>query len=284
MSRATPGSHLTRRRDLVAQGWVFATLLGVTAGVSVTAAELQQRTVAAFDRYVRATESRLKSGPFLWVDGLPAARRSEALALMQSGMLFIDSPRMLEAGREIDVPGGLVHHWVGTAFIPGATIAQTLAILQDYDHHERIYAPVVARSKLLSREGDRFRLFLRFKMKKVITVVVNSEHDALFTRSGPDRSEGWIRSTRIAEVESPDESGERERPVGQDGGYLWRLNTYWRLLARDGGLYIQCESVSLTRGVPVGLGWLVGPFVTSIPKESLTFTLETTRKQLVRNS
>jgi hypothetical protein len=121
-------------------------------------------------------------------------------------------------------------------------------------------------------------------MKKVITVVVNSEHDALFTSTGADRSEGWIRSTRIAEVESPDEPGEREKPVGQDGGYLWRLNTYWRLLARDGGLYIQCESVSLTRGIPVGLGWLVGPFVTSIPKESLTFTLETTRKQLVRSS
>ena len=284
MSRAAHGWHLTRRRDRVAQGWVFATLLGIAAGASVTAAELQQRTAAAFDRYVRATESRLKTGPFLWVDGLTGARRSEALALMQGGMLFIDSPRTLEAGREIDVPDGLVHHWVGTAFVQGATVAQTLAILQDYDRHDRIYAPAVARSKLLSRDGDRFRLFLRFKMKKVITVVVNSEHEALFTNAGSDRSEGWIRSTRIAEVESPDESGEREKPVGQDGGYLWRLNTYWRLLARDGGVYIQCESVSLTRGIPIGLGWLVGPFVTSIPKESLTFTLETTRKQLVRSS
>jgi hypothetical protein len=119
-------------------------------------------------------------------------------------------------------------------------------------------------------------------MKKVITVVVNSEHNALFARPTADRAEGWIRSTRIAEVENPDGGGEREKPVGQDGGYLWRLNTYWRLLARDGGLYIQCESVSLTRGIPTGFGWLVGPFVTSIPRESLTFTLETTRKQLVR--
>jgi hypothetical protein len=264
--------------------WAFAMLLSVSAGAAVTAAGLEPRTVTAFDRYVRATESRLKSGPFLFVDGLPSARRSEALALMQSGMMFIDAPRTLEGGREIDVPGGLVHHWVGTAFVPGATLAQTLMILQDYDRHERIYAPAVARSKLLSREGDRFRLFLRFKMKKVITVVVNSEHDALFTSAAPDRSEGWIHSTRIAEVENPDEPGEREKPAGEDTGYLWRLNTYWRLLARDGGLYIQCESVSLTRGIPVGLGWLVGPFVTSIPRESLTFTLETTRKQLVRAS
>jgi hypothetical protein len=61
---------------------------------------------------------------------------------------------------------------------------------------------------------------------------------------------------------------------------LWRLNTYWRLLERDGGTYLQCESISLSRGIPTGLGWLVGPFVTSIPRESLAFTLETTANRL----
>jgi hypothetical protein len=263
----------------VGQGWVVAILVVTAAAASVTAAELQQRTVAAFDRYVRATEDQLRTEPFLWVDGLPASRRSEALATVRSGMLSIDSKRTLEGDREIDVPGGLIHHWVGTAFIPGATPDQALKLLQDYDRHERIYAPTVARSKRMSQDANRFRFFLRFRMTKVITVVVNSEHEARFSR-GADRAEGWIHSTRIAEVENPDEPGEREKPVGLDGGYLWRLNTYWRLLVRDGGLDIQCESVSLTRGIPTGFGWLVGPFVTSIPKESLTFTLETTRKQL----
>jgi hypothetical protein len=257
-------------------------MVGMAAGGSVTAAELQPRTVAAFDRYIRATESKLRTDSFLWVDRLPPSRRTEALELMRRGRLAIESVRTLEGGREIDVPGGLVHHWVGTAFIPGASLDEALMILQDYDRHERIYAPTVARSRLLSRDGDRFRFFLRFMMKKVITVVVNSEHEALFTRPAPDRAESWIHSTRIAEVESADLPGEREKPVGQDGGYLWRLNTYWRLLVRDGGLYIQCESASLTRGIPVGFGWLVGPFVTSIPRESLTFTLETTRQQLAR--
>ena len=259
-------------------------LTGFGAVATPMAAELQPRTVAAFDRYVRATEKTLEAGPFLSVDRLTPSRRSEALALVRSGMLSIETVRSLEGGREIDVPGGLVHHWVGTAFVPGAAVDQALAVLQDYDRHERIYAPTVARSRLLSHDDDRFHFFLRFRMQKVITVVVNSEHDAVFTRKPPDRAEGWIRSTRIAEVEYPDQAGEREKPVGQDGGYLWRLNTYWRLLARDGGLYIECQSVSLTRGIPTGFGWLVGPFVTSIPKESLTFTLETTRKQLVRPS
>jgi hypothetical protein len=253
----------------------------MACGVSLAAAELQPRTIAAFDRYVLATEAQLKTEPFLRIDRLTAQRRAETLATLRGGGLSIETAQSRDGNREIDVPDGLIHHWVGTAFVPGATVEQALRILQDYDRHERIYAPVIARSKLLSREGDRFHFFLRFRMKKVITVVVNSEHDGRFTRSSPERAEGWIRSTRIAEVEQPDESGERERPVGDDGGYLWRLNTYWRLLARDGGLYVQCESVSLTRGIPTGFGWLVGPFVTSIPKESLTFTLETTRTQLL---
>ena len=261
--------------------WAFVPLVALATSITLSAVELQTNTVAAFDRYVRATESQLKTDPFLRVDRLPAARRTEVLALMRRGELSIDVVKTLEGGREIDVPGGMLHHWVGTAFVPGATIDQTLMLLQDYDRHERIYSPAVARSKLLSRNGDRFRFFLRYAMTKVITVVVNSEHEAIFTR-GADRAEGWIHSTRIAEVKNPDTPDERERPVGNDEGYMWRLNTYWRLLARDGGLYIQCESISLTRGIPIGFGWIVGPFVTSIPKETLTFTLETTRKQLVR--
>ena len=177
----------------------------------------------------------------------------------------------------------MIHHWVGTAFVPAATIDEALALLQNYNAHQRIYAPTVAASKLRSRDGDRFTFFLRFVMKKVITVVVNSEHEAVFRqarrrscrRMDSQHAHRRSRERRAAPTE-------REKPVGNDGGYLWRLNTYWRLLARDGGLYIHCESVSLSRGIPVGFGWLVGPFVTSIPRESLTFTLETTRQQLDR--
>jgi hypothetical protein len=41
---------------------------------------------------------------------------------------------------------------------------------------------------------------------------------------------------------------------------------------------VQSEVASLTRDIPTGLGWMIGPFVTEIPKETLTFTLEATRK------
>jgi hypothetical protein len=264
---------------------LVALAITVVGEVSIQGAELQPKTVAAFDRYVRLTESRLTREPYLWVDGLPEPGRAKTLNLVRTGQLSIERLLTRDGEREIEVPDGLIHHWVGTAFIPGATIEQALLLLQNYDQHQRIYTPAVDRSRLISRDGDRFQLFLRFKMKKFITVVVNGEHEAVFRRVGSDRAEGWIHSTRIAEVEHPGEAGERELPVGRDGGYLWRLNTYWRLLPRDKGLYIQCESVSLTRGLPWGLlGLIVRPFVTSIPSESLTFTLETTRKELVRGT
>jgi hypothetical protein len=255
------------------------------AAPAAAGAELQSRTIQAFDRYVRLTEARLNgTASFLWIDGLPDAKRREALGMVRKQQLSIEPLQTKDNGRDIDVPGGMIHHWVGTAYVPGASIDEALALLQNYDAHQRIYAPTVAASKLQSRDGDRFRFFLRFVMKQVITVVVNSEHEAVFRRPAADRAEGWIHSTRIAEVENPGLSTEREKPVGNDGGYLWRLNTYWRLLARDGGLYIHCESVSLSRGIPYGFGWVVGPFVTSIPRESLTFTLDTTRKQLQRGT
>lgn len=257
-------------------------LLLLLSPVPAAAADLTTRTVVNFDRYVRLTEMRLDRGAFLWIDTLAAPQQQARRDGLRRGALTIEKQTTLDGGSEIDVPDGLVHHWLGLAFVPDATIDQALALLQDYNAHGQIYRPVVARSRLMARNGDTFKFYLRFFMKKVITVVVNSEHEGRFSRPAPDRAEGRIRSTRIAEVENPDTPEERELPVGHDGGYLWRLNTYWRLLARDGGVYLQCESVSLSRGIPLGLGWVMGPFVTSIPRESLTFTLETTRDRLAR--
>jgi hypothetical protein len=240
---------------------------GVT-GAPARAADLQPETVAAFERYVRLTEQRMTANPYAGVAGRPR------------GTLFIEPVVTRDRGEEIDVPGGLIHHWIGAVFVPGATVDQAVALLQDYNRHAEIYTPTVARSRLLARDGNTFKVYLRFMMKKVITVVVNSEHEARFTRDAPDRARSRIVSTRIAEVENAGTPEERENPVGRDGGYLWRLNTYWRFLERDDGVHVECESITLTRGIPAGVGWLVRPFVTSIPRESLTFTLERTRQRL----
>jgi hypothetical protein len=276
--RPNRGAALVPNRGSAAAAAVILLLVGAAPALP---AELQARTVAAFDRYVQATEQRQTSDPqFLWVDTLPASQRRGVVETLRRGELVIERLTTRQNGKEIDIPDGMVHHWIGVVFVPGATVDKAVSLLQDYDHHAQIYTPNVAESKLLSRSGNNFRVYLRFMMKKVITVVVNSEHDARFTREASNRASSRIYSTRIAEVESPGTPSEREKPVGNDSGYLWRLYSYWRVLERDGGTYVQCESISLTRDIPIGFGWMIRPFVTSIPRESLEFTLTTTRDVL----
>ena len=217
---------------------------------------------------------------FLIIDTDSEAARKARLAELRAGRISIERLEAREGGRPIDIPDGLVHHWVGIIFVPGATAATAVALLKDYERHDEVYQPAVQRSTVLSQDGDSLRVFLRFFMKKVLAVTLNTDHDARFTTISPTRAYSRIVSTRIQEVADAGTATEHELPVGHDGGYLWRINSYWRFDERDGGVYIQCESVSLSRGIPLGFGWIVGPVVTSIPRESLTFTLETTRKVL----
>jgi hypothetical protein len=251
-----------------------------------TAADLRPQTVAAFDRYVAETEQQREASltaasPFLWVETQPTATQKVGLEQLRAGAFVIERLTTTVDGKRIEVPDGIIHHWLGAVFVPAASLEQAMALLQDYDRHATIYAPAVVRSKVLARDGDSFRVLLRFFMKKVMTVVVDGEHQARFTRLAPDRAHSRVVSTRLNEVEEPDTEREQLKPEGRDGGYLWRINSYWRFLERDGGAYIQCETITLSRRIPTGLGWLVGPFVTSIPKDSLEFTLTTTRKALL---
>lgn len=254
----------------------------VASGPTLGAVTLEPRTLAAFDRYVAETEresarSLADEAGFLWVD---AAGRERDRAALRAGQLVLSRLETKSAGRKIDVPDGMIHHWLGLVFVPGATVDRAVALLQDYDRHAAVYTPNVARSRLIARDGDSFKVYLRFYTKNVLTVVVNSEHEARFTRTAPGRAYSRIVSTRIAEVDDPGGPDEKEKPVGRDGGYLWRLNSSWRFLERDGGTYIQCESVTLTRSVPFALAFIIKPFITGIPKETLTFTLERTRDAL----
>ncbi|MGH9743135.1 MAG: hypothetical protein ACRD51_12395 [Candidatus Acidiferrum sp.] len=245
--------------------------------------KLAPRTSDAFDRYVRLTDERneleLKRGSaLLWIESFSEGQREEAYSALKRGEVQIHQLSTLDSGNRIDCPGGIIHHWVGAVFIPGAKLDDVLGVLQDYGHQSIYYAPDVERSKIESRDDDRFRVFLRFRRHKVITVVLDTEHDVRYFQDAPGRAHSRSSAVRIAEVENPGKSNERELEPGDDGGYLWRMETWWRMEERDDGVYVQSEVVSLTRDIPTGLGWLIGPFVTSIPKETLAFTLDATRR------
>jgi hypothetical protein len=246
------------------------------------AAELKPETLKAFEHYARLTEARLDaelkdSAKFLWLDRLPVARRADILRRLKAGETVIERLETRENGREVEIPSGMVHHWTGTVFIPGATLAQVLALVQDYDNHRKYYAPDVTRSKKLQHQGDFFKIYLQFKKKNVITVVLNTEHDVRYTSLDATRAYSRSHTTRINEIENYGEPDEREKPDSENGGFLWRLYSYWRFQERDGGVFVECEAVSLTRGIPFLVAPIVRPFVTSVPRESLEHTLTATR-------
>jgi hypothetical protein len=268
---------------------LFAICLSARSQPNAPPAQLKSVTSEAFDRYVRRTQSRndaeLKAGEhLLWIDGLAPTERNAAYAGLKRGEVQMQKLETLDNGAAIHCPSGMIHHWVGSVFIPGVKVHDVLAVLEDYDHHAEYYAPDVERSKLESRDGDHFRAFLRFHRHKVITVVLDSEHDIRYFRDSESRAHSRSSATRVAQVENAGKSDEREKTPGDDDGFLWRMETWWRMVEGDGGVYVQSEVVSLTRDIPTGLGWMIGPFVTSIPKESLTFTLNATRTAVTKHA
>ncbi|HUS18794.1 MAG TPA: hypothetical protein VMZ25_04030 [Terriglobales bacterium] len=252
----------------------------------VAAAELKPQTRHAFDRYVFLVEQRLETWkpgqPFLRVKTLPALQQSQLIQRLKGGEVIIEKMTELDSGREVPVPSGMLHHWIATVFVPGANVQQTLTLLQDYNHHKDIYKSEVVDSKLLSRDGNRFRAYLRFYKKKIIGVTLNTEHAAEYFVLNPRQASSRSHTSKIAEVANAGEKDEHEKPVGNDNGFLWALNSYWRVEEGDGGVYIQCEAVSLTRDIPAMLSWAVKPFVTEVPRESLFNTLTSTRTALLQ--
>jgi hypothetical protein len=250
-------------------------------------ADLQPKTVAAFDLYTQLTEAEFDSQiarrePFLWYEGLPKERRQSIEAQLRAGQVVIERLETLDRGNPIPVPGGLIHHWIGTVFIPGATLAETLAFERDYDHQQEYFQPNVKRSRIQRHEGDDFLIELVFYKKEVITSVLDTDHEVHY--GSVDSTRAWSRSltTRIQEVENFGKADERLLPEGHDRGFLWCMNTYWRFEEKDGGTYVESQSISLTRDIPTGLGWIAEPFVTKVPRDSLTFTLAATRRAILQ--
>jgi len=246
---------------------------------------LRGATLEAFGRYVVKTDAQnaesLRQGPFLWVDGLPQQDRATAIDKLKGGEVEMRRLSVNAAGENLDVSGGMIHDWEGIIFIPGVKIDDVLNVLQDYDHQTTYFAPDVERARIESRNGNEFRVFLRFRRQRVVTVVLDTEHKVTYYRDSLLKAHSRSSATRIAQVDDPGGPEEKEKSPGEDDGYLWRMETWWRLEERDGGVYVQNQVVTLTRDIPTGLAWLIGPFITKIPKETLEFTLQATRKAVL---
>jgi hypothetical protein len=264
---------LRRRTHSKTSGFLLCLiLLPFPCGRAGAAAPPQPAANADFDSYLEGVESRLTrqhQSQARFLAGLNPDRDR-----LRRGELIIEN---LSTTADTNLHGAMLHHWRGTAFASGAQTADFERLMKDFDSYPRHFSPQVLQAKLLGQRNDhgvdRITASMRVRQKHVLTVVMDITYDVAFARLDAQHGYSISRSTRVAEIDSPGTSKERVLGDGEEHGFLWRLNTYWSYEEADGGLYMQIETVSLTRSIPTGLGWAVKPFVESVPRESLEFTL-----------
>jgi hypothetical protein len=237
--------------------------------------------VSAFNSYSKAVESRLAQqhrSPNTFLAS-PVSDPEDVKMRLREGELIIEK---LTPSTEPNFSGALLHHWRGTAFAPGAKAADFERLVRNFNSYPQYFSPQVLQAKVLTPGGDRMQAWMRVRQRHVITVVMDTTYDITFGQL--DRWHGYSvsESTRITEIEAEGTSAERTLSANEEHGFLWRLNTYWSYAEQDGGLYLQIEAVSLTRSIPRGVGWAVQPYVESIPRESLEFTLRSACNALRR--
>lgn len=238
---------------------------------------LKPRTLKSFDDYIREAEVAMEQNlrdedAFLWSDATAERARQ-----VREGQIVA---QLWSGSGPLTIPDGLIHDWISAAFTAGVTVQETLALVQDYDEHRNIYQPEVVASKLIRQRGGDFQIYMRLFKKKIITVVLDTNHEVHYRSLDRTRCVCRSYTTRIAEVQNAGTPKEKVLPPDTGHGFLWRLYSYWRFQERDHGVFMECRAISLTRDVPIGLGWLLTPIVEKLPLESLIHTLECTRQAL----
>lgn len=214
-------------------------------GVTVSAIEISPDTTAAWNRYVATAVSHLHEGAGASCPAVPS-------------------------GRAIDIDGGTVHHWKGATVVRGTTVDKVV-----YSLMRRGIPPPqddVLESRVLGRNGNSMRVYLKLARSAIVTVVYHTEHDVTFTRYSAVHATSRSVSTRIVEAD------------GNDRGFLWRLNSYWRYTQAGDNVRIDLESLSLSRDIPLVVRPVASPVIGRIARESVARTLSSVQRFLQKGA
>jgi hypothetical protein len=263
-----------------ANHWRQATVLALSmtvwaATATVSGATLKQDTVNAWDDYVRNVQIRMQQrlapgNAFLWIDESPAT----AAKVMRGQIVAAPAGPQIPA----KVPDGLVHHWIGAAFIPNVEINDVLCVTRDYGRYREFYRPSVIESRALrsSKMVDQFSMVLMNRAFFSQTAL-EGNYQTSYTRVDDRRLYSVSITTSMREIVDYGSPGQHLLPENQGMGLIWRGYSITRLEERDGGVYIETEVLALSRDIPTGLRWLVEPIVRHTSRDALTTALRQTR-------
>ncbi len=252
--------------------------------------KLAPPTIEAWDRYYKWANDRVQhqidtSGKFLIQDHLPAAEKAQVEKELRAGEVVVKTVTsgVVPANEKFKVPDGTIMHVWGSVFLPYVKMPELLRFLQDYDHHAGNFKDV-EKSRLISRNGDNFKIFYRLSRSKAfVTAYYNTDQDVVYRTLDSRRVFSKSVATRIAELENPGTPKEKERPVGDDRGFLWRLVSWWRFQETDQGVIVECESASLSRNIPAIVNWIpgLGSYIRSTPVESMRSVITSLRAHFI---
>ena len=261
---------------LVFKAGMVLAMLGVAGSASASGdATLRPKTVREFNSYAAAVESRrarelTASHPFLDIERQPPPQLTRTLAALRRGDVIVTTAFSPDVS-EVPIEGGLINHWRGTVLVPRVPLDHLLKVLQGpSDQHQQ---EDVISSRVVPRGPDAQALFLRVRRNKIVTVVYDTEYDVTYKRLAWDRATSTSLSTRIVEIENAGTARERAMPEGNDHGYMWRLNSYWRYKQLGDSVVVEVESLSLSRDLPPIIGPLIRPIVSGVARDSISRTL-----------
>ena len=234
--------------------------------------ELRQDTLVYWNAYLDAARPQMASQtPFLWVDQKP-----ERLQRVRDGEILVSS-----VGKENPkaVASGLIHDWVGAAFIPNASIKEVLSAARDYSNYKEYYKPTVVDSKLLSSNGPCEKYSMRVVNKEVVAeTALDMEYETCYFKIDERRWYSTTQTTRVQEIRHLGRPDEQELPPDHGSGYVWRLYSVAKFEQRDGGTYLEVEAIALSRDIPFAAGWVVNPIVRRVSRNSMVVSLQQTKE------
>jgi hypothetical protein len=224
------------------------------------AADLQQRTVQAYDKYA---EEAIRGFVARAQQAAATTRRCDGVIAARAG----------SGDGILSVADGLIHHWLGLAFVQGATSQNVAAVARDYASYPKVYKSVVS-SKVLSQKGDTYRVLIRLKEDAGLTAVLDVR-SAVDYRTQRDGSVTAVsKSEEIRQVENFGKADESLLPVGRDSGYLWRAHTLTHFMPQKDGVFVVMETLGLSRRFPPMTGWIIEPIARRIGRKSVEGSLD----------
>lgn len=243
-------------------------VLAVAATAAAAGQGLRPPIAAGWQAYIEATEPRL------------SRERGEAIrrhAEVDRGEVFVEQMKTSGPSGELEVPDAGVHHWRGVVLVPGARVEDIVSRLER-EPPDTTQEDVLSSSVLELRPGW-MKVAVRVHRKLFISAVFDTEHEVTFVRHGASRASSWSRATKIVEIADAGTPKERPKGENEDRDLLWKWHAYWRYDQVERGVLVECESITLSRPVPMLLKPIAGPIVKKVARESMERTLLALRER-----